>query len=187
MEDAPLKDAGAMEVDGPISVEEEALTTELTIQHITTQPVIVLALEKHVIEESVIVPRQVVTEELTLRDLPETKSAPAKEVDIPTDKDIQKQMDLGMSIVAEMVASGDYLDFTQPSFDLGSEFGSESQGQPQEAKIYEIDDEEEQLQLTVSQELDAGLTQKSSSQEGSLFTPGTIEPIEKLNEEEKKL
>ncbi|MED6176258.1 hypothetical protein PIB30_086381 [Stylosanthes scabra] len=115
MEDAPPKDAdaGAMEVDEPISVEEEALTTELTTQHITTQPVIVLAL-----------------------------GYLAKEDDIPTDKDVQKQMDLGVSIVTEMVASGDYLDFTQPSFDLGSEFGSRSQGEPKEAEIYKIDDEE---------------------------------------------
>ncbi|MED6146468.1 hypothetical protein PIB30_034696 [Stylosanthes scabra] len=88
------------------------LLLRMRLQWSTTQPVIVLAPEKHVAEESVIVPRQAVTEELTLRDLPETKSARAKEHDIPTDKEVQKQMDLSVSIIAEMVALGDYLDFT---------------------------------------------------------------------------
>ncbi|MED6113137.1 hypothetical protein PIB30_068080 [Stylosanthes scabra] len=124
---AAMDDTGKDAADAAaIKVEEEALTTELTTQHITPQPVIVLALEKHGDKESVAVPRKPVT-------------APTKEDAIPTDKEVQRQMNLGVSIIAEMVASGDYFHFTQPSFDLGSEFGSQptlSQGQPQQAEIH---------------------------------------------------
>ncbi|MED6172887.1 hypothetical protein PIB30_054068 [Stylosanthes scabra] len=221
---APMDDTANDAVDGPaaMEVEEEALTTELTTQHIITQSVIVLALEKHGEKESMAVPREPVMEELTLRDLPEKKStsqavivlalekygdkesvavprepvleeltlrdlpekksttnddatsakivdqppivpdlpsssAPAKEDAIPTNKEVQRQMDLGVSIVAEMVTSGDYLDFTQPSFDLGSEFGSQatlSQVNRSKRKVTggleKLDGEEKKLRLKIA-------------------------------------